>query len=501
MLRRSRSAWSALLILPVLGALAFGAMALASPGEATAPPPRLSLSPCHVKDLPEEVRCGVLPVPEDRSGRAVGRGRTIDVHVAVLPAVRPAKAADPLFILAGGPGQGARDFGRFVQAAFKEVRRTRDIVLVDVRGTGASNPLDCPVRERPDLAIFPDEEDIRACLASLPGDPRLYTNESAVDDLDAVRAALGYDKINLWGGSYGTRTALVYARRHPATVRSVVFDGAAPFEVTFPLHTGWSAQRALDRVLADCVAEPGCRAAFPNLRGDLDRVLERLDAGPVQARLRDPRTGRAVELTITRADFVTSLRGLLYGTASASLIPFVLHAAAEGDFSPLLAQHLETISWSTSTMSLGMMMSVLCSEDVPRISEDEARREATATIWGRSEIDEWRRRCALWPRGPLPALDDERDRAFRAPTLILSGDLDPVTPPRWGEAMKAHFPGALHVTVPGTGHNTSTIGCVPDLIARFLETGGISGVSGLDSSCVKSVRRPPFVIDPSGTAP
>lgn len=501
-LRRFRPLWgivgSAVLVLSALGAAACGALRAASPGEAKARP-RLALHPCHVKDLPEEVRCGALRVPEDRSRSG---GRTIDIQVAVLPAVRPAKAPDPLFIFAGGPGQGARSYGRFVQAAFKEVRRTRDVVLVDVRGTGASNPLECPVRARVDLAFFPNEEDIRACLASLPGDPRLYTNEFAVDDLNDVRAALGYETINLWGGSYGTRTALVYARRHPATIRSVVLDGAAPFEVTFPLHTGWSAQRALDRTFADCAAEPGCRTAFPNARGALDRLLARLDAGPIQARLRDPRTGRAVEVTVTRAAFVTSLRGLLYGTASASLVPFALHAAAEGDFAPLLAQHLETVSWSTGTMSLGMMMSVLCSEDVPRITEDEARREArldaTATIWGRSEIDEWRERCALWPRGPLPALADDRDEAFRAPTLILSGDLDPVTPPRWGEAMKDHFPGALHVTVPGTGHNTSTVGCVPELIARFIETGDPAAI---DASCVNSVRRPPFVIDPSGTAP
>lgn len=483
--------WSVLLLLPALAAGAWGALAIAAPDRAETR--RIALEPCHVKDFPEEVRCGTLRVPENR---ATGAGRPIDLHVAVLPSQRRESAPDPLFILAGGPGQGAREYGAFVQAAFKDVRRARDIVLVDVRGTGASNPLDCELGEP--LAFLEEGEiDPTPCLKRLQGDPRFYTSEPIVDDLDDVRAALGYERINLWGGSYGTRAALVYARRHAGHVRSVVLDGAAPFEIQLPLYNAWGAQRALDRLLADCAAEAECHAAFPRLREELGEVLARLDHEPVQVSFRHPQTSRPVDLTLLRSTFASGIRGMLYVPTHASLIPYMVHAAAQGDFSPFAAAALETASWSTETMSLGMTLSVLCAEDVQRITDEEVEREIRGTFLGSAEIDSWRQMCSRWPRGPLPA-DVDRVRPLDLPALILSGDLDPVTPPRWGEAMKAHFPGALHVVVPGAGHNTSTTGCVPDLIAELIEKGS---TAGLDVQCVQKTRRPPFVIDPSGTAP
>lgn len=486
--QRLRSArWSLLLLLPALAALA-----AASPSREEEPR-RLTLTPCHLEGFREEVRCGTLRVWENRATRT---GRTIDLQVAVIPALRPESEPDPLFIFAGGPGQGARRYAPFVQTAFREVRRRRDIVLIDQRGTGDSNPLRCDFGD-PLTFLADGPIDTAPCLRTLQADPRLYTTEPAMDDVDDVRAALGYERINLWGGSYGTRSALVYARRHPERVRSVVLDGAAPFEIMLPLHNAWGAQRAMDRLLADCAAEPECRAAFPRLREELGEVLGRLERGPVQASLRHPRSGQPLELTVSRSAFGSGLRGMLYAPTHASLIPHVIHAAAQGDFGPLAALSIETAAWSTETMSLGMTLSVLCAEDVPRITDEQAERAVRGTDLGRSEIDTWRRMCSRWPRGPLPA-GVARVQPLQVPALILSGDLDPVTPPRWGEVMKKHFPGALHVVVPGTGHNTSTTGCVPDLIAGFIAQGS---AAGLDTACVRKVRRPPFVIDPSGTAP
>ena len=491
-LRLSRSArWSVLLLLPALGLVA---SALASPDRVEVPS-RITLQPCHLKDFEEEVRCGTLRVFENRQART---GRTIDLQVAVLPAVRPEHAPDPLFILAGGPGQGARDYAPLVEAALKEVRRARDVVLVDVRGTGGSNPLQCDVGDPLEwLGLEGGALDPSPCLDGLKGDPRFYTSEPIVDDVDDVRAALGYERINLWGGSYGTRAGLVYARRHAEHVRTIVLDGAAPFEIQLPLYNAWGAQRALDRLFADCSAAPECRAAWPRLREELGEVLARLDRAPARVGLRHPQTGRPVELTVTRSAFTSGLRGMLYVPAHASLIPYTIHAAAQGDFSPFAASSIETAAWSTETMSLGMTLSVLCAEDVQRITDEEAEREVRGTFLGSSEIDTWRGMCARWPRGPLPDGVDQV-RPLQIPALILSGDLDPVTPPRWGEVMKAHFPGALHVVVPGTGHNTSTTGCMPDLIAEFIEKGS---AAGLDTKCLQKVRRPPFVIDSSGTAP
>ena len=445
----------------------------------------MPLSPCHIEGLSEEVLCGSHRVFEDRAARS---GRTIDLKVAVVPALRREAADDPLFLLAGGPGQGATKYGPLIPQAFREVRKTRDVVLVDLRGTGGSNPLACDLGDPLDI-LGGGELDAGPCLRKLKADPRLYTTEPAVDDLDDVRAALGYEKINLWGGSYGTRAALVYARRHPERVRTMVLDGAAPFEIALPLHNAWGAQRALDRLVADCAAEPACRAAYPRLREELDEVFSGL---PVRANLRHPQTGKPLEMTVSRGGFASGLRGMLYTPAHASLVPWVIHSARQGDFAPFATLILETAAWSTETMSLGLTLSVLCSEDLPRIREGEADRAVRGTFLGDLEIEGWRRMCEPWPRGPMPAVSGP---PIRAPALILSGALDPVTPPRWGEVMKSHFSNALHVVVPGAGHNTSMTGCVPDLIARFIEQ------QKIDASCVRKIRRPPFVIDPSGTAP
>lgn len=472
--------------LPAVFALAAMAAIPALPAVAAMP-----LSPCHIEGFSEEVLCGTHRVFEDRAART---GRTIDLKVAVVPALRREGAADPLFILAGGPGQGAKKYGALIPPAFREVRKTRDIVLVDLRGTGGSNPLSCDFGDSLEM-LEGEDPDTASCLRSLKADPRLYTTEPAVDDLDEVRAALGYERINLWGGSYGTRAALVYARRHPDRMRTVVLDGAAPFEIKLPLHNAWGAQRALGRLVADCAAEPECRTAYPRLREEIAEVFARLDQGPVPVRFRHPRTARPLEMTVTRGVFASGLRGMLYTPAHASLVPWMIRSARQGDFAPFATLTLETAAWSTETMSLGLTLSVLCSEDVHRIRDEDAAREVRGTFLEDFEIAAWRRMCASWPRGPMPVLASP---PLRVPALILSGDLDPVTPPRWGEAMKKHFPGALHVVVPGTGHNTSMTGCVPDLIARFVEQGGAEGI---DPSCVRKIRRPPFVIDPSGSTP
>ncbi|HEX7181546.1 MAG TPA: alpha/beta fold hydrolase [Thermoanaerobaculia bacterium] len=469
------------------------AFAVAAP--AREEPGRLRLEPCHLKEFREEVLCGKLRVWEDRAARS---GRTIDVHVAVLPALRRESARDPLFLLAGGPGQGARGYAPLVPIAFQEVRRGRDIVLVDLRGTGASNPLGCDVGDPLEAASSPDGVfDLAPCRKALKADPRFYTTGPAVDDLDDVRAALGYERINLWGGSYGTRAALVYAQRHPEHVRTVVLDGAAPFEISLPLYNARGAQRALDRLLADCEADPLCRKAYPDLRGETEALLADLDREPERTTLRHPRTGRPFDLTVTRGAFASGLRGMLYTPGHASLIPSVVHAARRHDFDPFAAAALETAAWSTETMSLGLTLSVLCAEDVPRITDAQAEREVRGTFLEDFEIEAWRQMCAQWPHGPVPA-DVANVQPLQVPALILSGDLDPVTPPRWGEVMKAHFRNARHVVVPGAAHNTSRTGCVPDLIAGFIDKGR---ADGLDASCVKKTRRPPFVIDSSGTAP
>jgi pimeloyl-ACP methyl ester carboxylesterase len=418
----------------------------------------------------------------------------------VLPARRAQAEPDPLFLLAGGPGQAASAMAPLVDRFFREVRERRDVVLVDLRGTGDSHPLACapPADELDALgakAAF--ELDVAACLARQDADPRLYTSEQQMADLDEVRARLGYERINLWGGSFGTRAALVYARLFPARVRSVVLDGAAPLEFEFPLSLARDNQRALDRLLADCAAEAACAAAFPRLGQELAELLARLEREPARVSLRHPRTGEPVELALGRDRFAGGLRVFLYSASHQALMPLLIDQAWRGNFAPFVALSLAGMAWSVDTMALGLTLSVVCAEDVAGVTDEEIAAASRGSFLGRSEMDEWKRWCSLWPAGTLsPGL--RRAPPSAAPALILSGELDPVTPPRWGEVMARHFHAARQVVAPGTGHNVSFSGCVPDVIARFLAAGS---AAGLDTSCVAALRRPPFVLDLAGSAP
>ncbi len=482
--------------------LLFAGLALASSiwaaASAAEPARSLQLSPCHLDGLDQEVRCGVLEVAEDRA--AAGAGRRLSIHVAVMPARRRDAEADPLFLLAGGPGQGAQTFAPLLEPFFREVLRRRDIVLVDQRGTGDSSPLACasPADELAGLAggaIL--ETDVAACRAKLDADVRFYASEPAMRDLDQVRAALGYERINLWGGSYGTRAALVYARLFPSRVRTVVLDGAAPFELRFPLSMAADSQRALDRLLAACAAEAACRAAYPRLSPDLDELLAHLAKRPARVSVRHPRTGIAQTVEIGRDAFAAGLRGGLYSPGQQSLLPLVIERATQGDFEPWATMQLATAAWSRDTMALGVTLSVLCTEDLSRVREAEIESASARSFLGTLEMEGWRQWCGAWPAGELdPRLLEAPPVAV--PALVLSGDLDPVTPPRWGEVMARHFTPHRHLVVPGAGHNVSFSGCLPELIAEFIARGS---ADGLDAACVEAVRRPPFVLDSAGTAP
>jgi pimeloyl-ACP methyl ester carboxylesterase len=482
-------------LVALVAGVAIASRASAGPTVPVAPA-RIALAPCHLDGLSEEVLCGRHEVFEDRERRV---GRKIALRLAVLPALQREASPDPLVLLAGGPGQGAIDLAGAASRFFRPIRQRREIVLVDLRGTGESHPLACGpgAGDLEWLAGAIPEEALRRCVETVEADLRLYGTAAAMDDLDEIREALGYERINLWGGSYGTRAALVYARRHPDRVRSVVLDGAAPFGLRLPLHNARGAQRALDRLIDDCAADEACGAAYPRLREAIERLLARLDRAPATAALRHPRTGEPWTISVTRDFFASALRGFLYVPAHAALLPFVVSAAGRDDFAPFATLVLETATWSVETMSLGLTLSILCSEEVPRIDPAEVDAAVRGTYVRRSEYDAWSAMCRVWPRGVTP--DDTDAPLPRAvPALILSGDIDPVTPPEWGEAMAIDFPGSRHVVVPGTGHNTTFTGCVPDLIARFVERGG---AADLDASCVSSLRRPPFVLGAAGTAP
>lgn len=460
---------------------------------------RLSLSPCRVEGVARQAQCGTLEVFEDR---ARAEGRKIKLRVVVLRALASSPEPDPLFVLAGGPGQAASELGKQLLPMFERVARTRDLVLVDQRGTGESNPLDCELTEEdaPLQDQFDDrfpEKEYRACLARYDADPRLYTTPIAMDDLDEVREALGYAKINLWGASYGTRAALVYLRQHGDHVRSVILDGVAPMSLLLPLYIPRDTQRALQKLFDDCAANAACDQAYPRLRERFESTMAELEKTPAQLSIDHPLTGKPDSLTVTRDAFSGTLRGLLYLPEASALVPRVIDRAAEHDFRPFAAVGLSMGGSLAKNVSQGMFLSVVCSEDAPFITEEAIAKEAGTTWLGAGPVKKILAACAFWPRGTVPQGYREPVRSD-APVLLLSGELDPVTPPSWAEDAKKTLPNSMHLVLPGVGHGTGNFGCVRSLMADFLDRGS---VQGLTSTCGENFSRPPFFTSFAGPEP
>lgn len=465
-------------------------------GHPAAPAAIDRLHPCATEEGPTDAYCGTYTVFENRETR---HGRTLDLKIIVLPALGNEPYPDPLFFLAGGPGQGAAELARPLRELFRRVQADRDIVLVDQRGTGKSNPLNCK-SDDDSLAVLNEPLEtsmtrLRRCMEGLDADLRLYTTTIAMDDLDEVRAHLGYETINLYGGSYGTRAALVYLRRHEATVRSVILDGVAPPDMRLPLFFARDAQRALDRLLADCDKDEACRAKHPELSRRLGALVAALDAAPAQVRLTHPRTGIAEDVSVDGEFVVNVLFGALYSPLTSTLLPELIARAERHDFQGLLA--LATASDGTQNMSIGMQLSVVCAEDFPRISQDQIDEAAADTVFSTHLLRARMKACEFWPKGDVAASYYEPVRSA-VPTLVLSGDLDPVTPPEWGESVLPHLANARHIVVPATGHGAIMTGCGIRIAQQFIAT---ASVERLDTSCLQALSRPPFFLTPAGPDP
>lgn len=479
--------------LPILLALGL-ALAACSPSE----PSRsaLPLADCRLPGVEAAARCGTYEVWEDRAAMA---GRRITLNLAVIPARLRAKEPDPIVVFAGGPGQGAVSLAAQVMPLFARLNDSRDVLLLDQRGTGESHPLACvDDAEQPLQALFEDalpERVVIDCLEQLDADPRQYATPAAVADLEEVRAALGYPRLNLWGGSYGTRVALEYIRRHGARVRSAVLDGAAPPTMKLPLSFVADGEAALMRLLDACDEQALCRSTYPDLRATIAALRSRLARQPLQAGIQDPRTGDRQTIQVNENVFLSGLFRPLYVAELASLLPFGVAAAAGGDFNPLLAQNLAFVDDVAENLSVGMHLSVICAEDVPRITPADLE-ALSRSFFGRALVDDFVRACARWPRGALPADFYDPVRSD-VPVLILSGGIDPATPPRHGEQVAATLTRARHLVAPHVGHGVSLHGCAPRLIESFVRSGN---ADALDGSCLERIPRPLFLL-PLGTLP
>lgn len=472
-------------------------------GTIAAAAPKLLLEPCRIADIDGlksvEARCGDFTVPENPDDPA---GPTIELAVAVVPAVATQANPDPLFLLAGGPGQGAIEGYAPHLYAFAGIHRERDIVLVDQRGTGGSNRLDCAMPEEA-LAtgeISPAElKDLaRDCLSKLSAQAQYYTTSVAVRDLDAVRVALGYERMNLFGGSYGTRVAQHYARRHPDRVRSIVLDGLVLPALPLVPQIAIESQQALERVFARCAADAECNRRFPDLADQFARVDARLRRSPVGVTLADPLSGEARRMEVTRAHLVTMARMLTYSARSASILPLLVHEAATNDnYAPLAAQAEMLGEELERLIAMGMHHSVVCAEDAPRFAGAVDRAELERTTIGPIMLDGMTAICEIWPRGPVDE-DFHEPLDSAVPALLLSGELDPATPADYGAQAAQGFRNGLHVVVPGQGHGQTSTPCVQKLLRRFIEQGT---VAGLDTTCVDVIQPAPFFLSFSGPAP
>ncbi len=451
-----------------------------------------------------EAQCGSLAVPEDRANPA---GRQITLNIAVIPAVSRRPAPDPLFFLSGGPGQAATETYPQLAFALDEINRKRDIVLVDQRGTGKSNPLHCPPSEgETDFGDLSSEalnalreRLIKECLVELEkkADLRFYTTTIAMADLDAVRAALGYDQINLYGVSYGTRAALTFLQQYPQHTRAVILDGVAPQDWDIGLYFARDGQRALDLIFERCATDAACHSAFPNIRAEFDELLTALDATPVKLSLPHPVTGKLTDLTLTRETVVGSVRLMSYATESVTLLPLLIHTAqADHDYRPLAAQALQATGDVGEAISDGLQYTVLCAEDI-HFTHTEAGQANAGSYVGDLVTDILLQACARWPAGDVPA-SFKAPVTSDAPVLLLSGEADPVTPPANAERAAQTLPNSLHLVASGQGHNVIFRGCLPRIAKDFLEQGSIKD---LDTACAQTIKAPPFFVDFTGPKP
>ena len=486
-----RSHWAALICGVILGG--------------HAPAAGLPLQECRLEH-PQRLgsiaaRCGLLEVAEDpaRTGGAV-----IGLRVAVVPALNRRATGAPLFVLAGGPGQAATDLYSSNPGAFARINRNHDIVLVDQRGTGGSAPLFCDYPDEWQSSSSGADELPRLrqatlkCLAKFGERVRYYTTSTAVRDLDKVRAALGYERVDLYGSSYGTRVAEQYMRRYPRATHAVILDGVTYPEQAIGQDTPSDGERALNLIVARCAQARECAQAYPALRQDLDAMRRRFGPEKQPLTLADPVDGRPLAVDFNRGMLNAALRFLSYNATEASLLPTLLHQGAQGNLAPLAAQTIMMARQIGGQIASGMQNSVICSEDVPLIAAASIDRQRLAqTYQGTDQLDAVAEICKIWPRG---SVDADLHQALHSdiPTLLLSGAADPVTPPAYAERAAQALAHHRHLVLDGEGHGQLGTGCMPQLMAQFLDH---PAPERLDAGCLDVHRPTPFSVGLTGPVP
>jgi len=456
------------------GALSAGAIAEPETVQAGA----LDSEPCYADGWPEALRCYRVPVSPEGD---------VALSVLVAPAVN-AGGSEPLYLLAGGPGQAASDLARLLNP-LRKLNRGRDIVMVDRRGGGRSDAFDCGLGADTPSSIERFTAQMAACYIGAGQRPLTINSRQTVDDLETVRQSLGHGRISLWGGSWGTRTALLYQQWYPESLQSLVLDGVAPIETPVFLAAS-AAESALQQLEQACSQDPIC-AGFGDWRSQLDALLDNWSEAQARS-FPDPFTGRAVEEPVETWMLAGAVRTALYDPAAAAQLPFAVTEANRGNYAPL-SGILGLFADMEGGMSMGLTLSVACAEEMNRIDAGDIARDSADTFIGDMFIRIFVEGCKVWPVPPRP-YDKPEPRAH--PVLLISGTADPITPPQYADEQLAYLPNQQHLVVQGGGHINSARGCVPDLILQFLDQPG----TPLDDRCLADIRRPPFTAGAFGPA-
>ncbi|VEE62165.1 Tripeptidyl aminopeptidase precursor [Shewanella putrefaciens] len=457
--------------------------------------PTESANTCYVEGVSDRLNCGFVTVPENPNKPD---GKQIQVHYVVLPAVKNVNHEEALLAIAGGPGQSAIDNAAGFDSMLNKVRQQRDILLIDQRGTGRSNPLNCDSGPQSPLAIDEDNVDTlveaQKCRDQFPDtDVTQYGSLNAVQDFEAVRAKLGYKKLHLYGISYGTRMAQLYMRLYPEHLATVTIDGIVPMQQSV-LEIGSAIERGFDLLFKDCQETAACHAEFPELKAEFDQVVAKLSQGPVMEQVHDPVTGEKTLLTMTRSKFYGAIRMALYQTNVRALVPHAIHQAAKGNYQPLLG--LFALTTDNAGMAMGMHASVVCGEDMHRITP-AMREQAKNSYVGKTMLESLETSCSVWK---VPAVDASFSEPIKSdiPTLLLSGEIDPATPPSWGELAMEKLTNAKHFVAPYATHGVAYQSCANNLIAELVRTGS---VKDLDGECLKKDVRRSFYLNASSVEP
>lgn len=459
--RTMKRAWSGLLT------VALGCSSVASAAE-------VALHSCELPGVKRAAKCGVVEVPENPDKP---QGRRLQLGVAIVPAENPGAHDDPIVPLMGGPGEDAISSAEYYLSTIGPLLKDRDLLLIDQRGTGKSNALRCKLYDPKNSAkslhdLFPADA-VARCAKDLSNraDLTQYTYPHLARDLEHVRQTLGYGQLNITAGSYGTRAAQVYLRMYPRSVRTVYLGSVVPLDVTTPLTMAKTAEAARNKTFDACAADAACRAAFPNLRAELEDIGRQLDSG---------------KLALDHGRVAEWFRSLTYRPYSATDLPWLIHRAHAGDWKPIEQGVLENAAGADAALSLGLLFSITCNDDVAFITEPDIARETQGTFLRDYRVRQQQAACRQWPKNPRET--DRTPVRSAVPTLFVSGDSDAATPLWFTARIAAGFSQRAEVIAAGQGH-TEWSECVAGFYEQLVRDGSVRNLRG--TTC-NAIPRPPF---------